>query len=383
MRRWLLAGILTCFAGTLQANDREVLLMDFDWLFALGHATDPAKDFNHRTAYFSYFAKAGYGDGPAAQNFDDRSWQKIDVPHDWCVNLPFTPRGGHSHGYRAIGINFPENSVGWYRKHFYIPSSDLGRKIFIHFEGVHRDAQVWVNGFYCGRNHSGYYGFEYDITDYLNYGGNNVIAVRVDASMEEGWYYEGAGIYRHVWLVKTSPLHVARYGTFIASQLLNQNRKALLRVGTTIQNDGRNDATFELKEEILNAQGKIIAQREQQLMLTAGEKREWVSQFEINDPQLWSIENPYLHKLQTRIYQNGILVDSYTTHFGIRSIRFSPDSGFFLNGQHVIIKGTNNHQDHAGVGTAIPDALQEYRIKILKSMGSNAIRTSHNPPSPA
>ena len=383
MRRWLLAGIITCFAGTLQANDREVLLMDFDWLFAMGHATDPAKDFNHRTAYFSYFAKAGYGDGPAAQNFDDRSWQKIDVPHDWCVNLPFTPRGGHSHGYRAIGINFPENSVGWYRKHFYIPASDLGRKIFIHFEGVHRDAQVWVNGFYCGRNHSGYYGFEYDITDYLNYGGNNVIAVRVDASMEEGWYYEGAGIYRHVWLVKTSPLHVARYGTFVASQLLNQNRKALLRVGTTIQNDGRNDATFELKEEILNAQGKIIAQREQQLMLTAGQKREWVSQFEINDPQLWSIENPYLHKLQTRIYQNGILVDSYTTHFGIRSIRFSPDSGFFLNGQHVIIKGTNNHQDHAGVGTAIPDALQEYRIKILKSMGSNAIRTSHNPPSPA
>lgn len=384
MRKGFFAGIVIFMCTHLMARDREVVLMDFDWLFALGHATDPAKDFNHRTAYFSYFAKAGYGDGPAAQNFDDRSWQKIDVPHDWCVSLPFTSRGGHSHGYRAIGINFPENSVGWYRKHFYIPASELGRKIFIHFEGVHRDAQVWVNGFYCGRNHSGYYGFEYDITDYLNYGGNNVIAVRVDASMEEGWYYEGSGIYRHVWLIKTSPLHVARYGTFVASQLLNQNRKALLRVGTTIQNDGRNDATFELKEEILNAQGKIIAQREQQkLILPAGQKREWVSQFEINDPQLWSLENPYLHKLQTQIYQNGILVDSYTTHFGIRSIRFTPDSGFFLNGQHVIIKGTNNHQDHAGVGTAIPDALQEYRIKILKSMGSNAIRTSHNPPSPA
>ncbi|MCX7987564.1 MAG: DUF4982 domain-containing protein [Bacteroidales bacterium] len=369
---------------SLFAQGREIISMDFDWLFALGHATDPAQDFNHRTAYFSYFAKAGFGDGPAAANFDDRAWQRIDVPHDWCVALPFTSRGGHSHGYRAIGINFPENSVGWYRKYFFVPSSDLGKKIFIHFEGVHRDAQVWVNGFYCGRNHSGYYGFEYDISDYLNYGGKNVIAVRVDATMEEGWYYEGAGIYRHVWLIKTSPLHVARYGTFVATKLSEQNKKALLRIGTTIQNDGRISANFSLKEQIFDANGKLVAQKEQNsLFLPAGMQKEWVSEFLLTNPQLWSLENPFLHKLVTQVYQSDSLVDTYITTFGIRSIRFSPDSGFFLNGKHVLIKGTNNHQDHAGVGTAIPDALQEYRIKILKQMGSNAIRTSHNPPSPA
>lgn len=385
MKKGLWALLFIAYTGgQVIAQGREVVSMDFDWLFALGHATDPAKDFKHRTAYFSYFAKTGYGDGPAAANFDDRSWQKIDVPHDWCVTLPFTPLGGHSHGYRAIGINFPENSVGWYRKHFFVSASDLGRKIYIHFEGVHRDAQVWVNGFYCGRNHSGYYGFEYDITDYLNYGGNNVIAVRVDATMEEGWYYEGAGIYRHVWLIKTAPLHVARNGTFVASRLLEQNKKALLRVGTTIQNDSRRVATFDLQEQIFDAEGHVIARREQrQLTLPAGLKREWVSEFEIVNPQLWSLENPYLHKLVTYIFQNDTLIDSYTTSFGIRSIRFSADSGFFLNGKHVMIKGTNNHQDHAGVGTAIPDALQEYRVRVLKSMGSNAIRTSHNPPSPA
>ncbi|HOK50844.1 MAG TPA: beta-galactosidase GalA [Bacteroidales bacterium] len=384
MKARLLFLIFTFLCSTIVAKDREVVLMDHDWLFALGHATDVAKDFHHRTAYFSYFAKAGYGDGAAAPQFDDRSWQRIDVPHDWCVTLPFTPQGGHSHGYRAIGINFPENSIGWYRKHFYIPTSDFGRKVFIHFEGVHRDAQVWVNGFYCGRNHSGYYGFEYDITDYLNYGGNNVIAVRVDASMEEGWYYEGAGIYRHVWLIKTSPLHIARYGTFVVSRLIDENKKAQLRIGTTLQNDNHRPTSFDLMEQILDAQGNIIAQRRQQhLTLLGGESREWISEFEIKNPQLWSLENPYLHKLVTQVYQNDTLIDSYTTSFGIRSIRFSPDSGFFLNGKHVILKGTNNHQDHAGVGTAIPDALQEYRIKILKSMGSNAIRTSHNPPSPA
>ncbi len=376
--------IMLSYVQGMQTRGREVILMDFDWLFALGHATDPVKDFNHRTAYFSYFAKAGFGDGPAAANFDDRSWQKIDIPHDWCVSLPFDPRGGHSHGYRAIGINFPENSIGWYRKHFYISTSDYGKRIYIHFEGVHRDAQVWVNGFYCGRNHSGYYGFEYDITDYLNYGGNNVVAVRADASMEEGWYYEGAGIYRHVWLIKTSPVHVSKYGTFVASKLIDRNKKALVRVGTTIQNKGRKKVTLSLKETIYDQKGFAIAQSiKHHLILSSGSQEEWQSEFTINQPRLWSLEDPYLHTLKTEIICNDTIADTYYTTFGIRSIRFTPDSGFFINGQHVFIKGTNNHQDHAGVGIAIPDALQEYRIKILKNMGSNAIRTSHNPPSPA
>ena len=182
---------------------RERLLMDSNWLFALGHAYDTDKDFKHGTSYFSYWTKTGYGDGPAAGNFDDRAWRIINLPHDWAVEMPFDSKGSHSHGYKAVGRNFPESSVGWYRKKFSIPESDLGRRIVIEFDGVHRDSRLWINGFYIGTEHSGYSSFQYDITDYLNYGGENVIAVRVDVTMEEGWFYEGAGIYRHVWLTKT------------------------------------------------------------------------------------------------------------------------------------------------------------------------------------
>ena len=184
----------------VRSDPRERILMDSAWLFAFGHPYDASKDFNTGTGYFSYFAKTGYGDGAAALHFDDRAWRRLDLPHDWCTELPFDSLGGHSHGYKAIGRNFPEHSVGWYRKSFFIPESDLGRCISIEFDGVHRNSIVWVNGFYLGTEHSGYTSFRVRITDYLNYGGENVIAVRADATMEEGWYYEGAGIYRHVWL---------------------------------------------------------------------------------------------------------------------------------------------------------------------------------------
>ncbi len=198
---------------------RERLLLDSGWRFALGHACDTVKDFGHGGAYFSYYAKAGNGDGPAARNFDDRGWRILDLPHDWAAELPFDSTASYSHGFKPLGPQFPQTSIGWYRKTFSIPASDLGKKISIEFDGVHRDSRIWVNGFYLGEEHCGYYGFQYDITDYLNYGGDNVVAVRADATMEEGWYYEGAGIYRHVWLNKTAPLHVAWYGTFVSSEI--------------------------------------------------------------------------------------------------------------------------------------------------------------------
>jgi beta-galactosidase len=368
----------------LEAQEREIILMDKDWRFALGHATDPSKDFMHATGYFSYFAKTGYGDGPASPNFDDRSWRILDIPHDWCVELPFDARGNHSHGYKAIGINFPENSIGWYRKKFIIPESDFGKKLYLHFEGVHRDAKVWVNGFYCGENHSGYYGFEYDISSYLNYGGENVVVVRANASMEEGWYYEGAGIYRHVWLIKTYPLHIADNGTFVTSQLYNSNKNAVIRIGTRVKNDENKTMVFSLKEEIYDATGKmIISGSKNSIRIEPAEEKEIITEYKITNPELWSLENPCLHRLLSRVYAEDSLIDSHETAFGIRSIRFSSDSGFFLNGKPLKIKGTNNHQDFAGVGTAIPDSLQVYRIKLLKEMGSNAIRSSHNPPSTA
>jgi beta-galactosidase len=380
---WVILPILlsTYTLSQEKTEAREHLLMDFGWRFALGHSFDASKDFDHGTGYFSHFAKTGYGDGAAAENFDDRAWRILDLPHDWCVELPFDSTGGHSHGYYAIGRNFPENSVGWYRKKFFIPESDLGKRISIEFDGVHRNSVVWVNGFYVGTEHSGYTSFIYDITDYLSYGGDNTIAVRVDATMEEGWYYEGAGIYRHVWLTKTSPLHVALYGTFITTDI--KENSAVITCRTIVINESKEKSVFDIEEAINNADAKTVASGSQKkLLLNPGEEKEYYSFYNVKNPELWSIDSPYLHKLKTTICSDGKVVDTNETTFGIRTVRFDPDEGFFLNGKNVKIVGTNVHQDHAGVGTAIPDVLQEFRIKRLKEMGSNAIRTSHNPPTP-
>jgi beta-galactosidase len=360
---------------------REHIKMDFGWRFANGNSFDASKDFNNGTGYFSYYTKAGYGDGPADICFEDRTWRLINLPHDWNIELPFDSTGSHSHGYRTIGRNFPERSIGWYRKTFTIPSEDLGKRISIEFDGVHRDSKVWVNGFYLGENHSGYNSFAYDITDYLNYGGENVIAVRVDATMEEGWYYEGAGIYRHVWLTKTSPLHVDRYGTFVTTT--TGKNSADITIRTTVKNEYNRSVDFQVQQSIEDETGKIIAGNNSgNVGIKAGSETTLYCGINLNNPRLWSLESPYLHKLVTTIVCNDTVADRYETIFGIRSVRFDADSGFFLNGRHVILKGTNNHQDHAGVGVAIPDALQEFRIKRLKEMGSNAYRCSHNPPAP-
>jgi beta-galactosidase len=367
-------------SGTSQTN-REHLLMDFDWRFAPGHASDYSKDFTNGTSHFTYFAKTGYGDGAAALQFEDRTWRQVNLPHDWAAELPLSASAGHSHGYRTIGWRYPENSVGWYRKKFNIPVADTGRKISIQFDGIFRDAIVWVNGFYLGTEQSGYAGTEYDISDYLNFGGENVVAVRVDASIEEGWFYEGAGIYRHVWLNKTDKLHIARYGTFITSEIKNEN--AELTVRTSIDNLYPTTSVFTIEQTLLDAGNKVVvSSQSESLSLPGVQGNTFYQKLKVEKPVLWSIENPYLYCLETRIISGGKTVDLYRTTIGIRTVRFDPSSGFFLNGKSVKIKGVNNHQDHAGVGVAIPDALQEYRVKVLKQMGCNAIRTSHNPPTP-
>jgi beta-galactosidase len=368
-------------ANQVEPSPRERLLMDSGWRFAFGHPFDAEKDFRHASGYFSYFAKTGYGDGAASKDFDDRAWRGVDLPHDWAVELPFSEKGGYSHGYKAIGRDFPETSVGWYRKTFVVSGSDLGRRISLEFDGVHRDSRVWVNGFYVGEEQSGYAGFRYDVTDYLNYGGTNVVAVRVDATMEEGWFYEGAGIYRHVWLVKTAPLHVAQYGTFVSSEV--SDRSAEITVRTTVANEGTAETAFDIDQTVWDADGKRIgAGTLNRLALKPGNTGDYSIVIRLENPRLWSIEKPEMHRLVTAIRSGGSVTDRVETPFGVRAIRFDPKEGFFLNGKHVPLKGTNNHQDHAGVGTAIPDALQEFRIARLKEMGSNAVRCSHNPPAP-
>ncbi|HSD09234.1 beta-galactosidase GalA [Flavobacterium sp.] len=362
-------------------SSREHISLDKDWRFAFGHPSDTKKDFNTGTAYFSYLAKAGFGDGAANAAFDDRSWRNLDLPHDWAVEQGFSEQASFSHGFKAIGRNFPDKSIGWYRKKITIPESDFGRRIHIAFDGVFRNSVVWVNGHYLGNQDSGYLGFEYDITDYINYGGENTIAVRVDATMEEGWFYEGAGIYRHVWLNKTNELHVPDNGTFVQSKI--KDNTSDINALVTLTNEGKMSKSFKIIQTILDANGKNIAEKTiNSCSLNPRETKDFSTDLSVENATLWSLEKPYLYEMITSVYEDEKLVDTYKTSFGIRSIRFDANEGFFLNGKHVKIKGTNNHQDHAGVGSAMPDALQEFRIKTLKSFGSNAYRCSHNPPTP-
>ncbi|HEX8429226.1 beta-galactosidase GalA [Hymenobacter sp.] len=363
------------------AAGREHLLMDFNWRFAFGHPSDASKDFNNGTGYFSYLAKTGYGDGAAAAKFDDRAWRKLDLPHDWAVEQPFDSKASFSHGFKAIGRPFPDASVGWYRKSFTIPQSDLGRRISLEFDGVFRNSIVWVNGHYLGTEPSGYNGFQYDISDYLNYGGTNVVAVRVDATMEEGWFYEGAGIYRHVWMTKTAPVHVAPNGTFVMTQLTGN--AATLTAQATVVNGSTTAQNFEVVQDVVDAEGKTVATAQvAQIQLAGADQRDLTCRIPVANARLWSLESPYLYTLVTRVRQGGKEVDQYKTRFGMRTIRFDANEGFFLNGKHVKLTGTNNHQDHAGVGSAMPDALQDWRIATLKTFGCNAYRCSHNPPTP-
>ncbi|RYY14477.1 MAG: glycoside hydrolase family 2 protein, partial [Cytophagaceae bacterium] len=265
---------------------------------------------------------------------------------------------------------------------FAVPASDLGRRISLEFDGVFRNSIVWVNGHYLGTEPSGYNGFQYDISDYLHYDGQpNVIAVRVDATMEEGWFYEGAGIYRHVWLTKTAPVHVAPNGTFVTTQLAGS--AATLTAQTTLLNGSATAQTVDVVQDVVDAAGQTVATGPVSHVRLAGAGQHEVNvRIPVAGAHLWSLETPYLYTLVTRVRQGGQVVDEYKTRFGMRTIRFDANEGFFLNGKHVKITGTNNHQDHAGVGTAIPDALQEWRLRQLKAFGCNAYRTSHNPPTP-
>ncbi len=385
MMKYVIAVILSAFLFQSFAQKptlREKINFDDNWYFTFGHPFDKTKDFYTGTSYFTYLAKARYGaDGAAAIGFDHRAWRKLNLPHDWAVEMPFDAKGSHSHGYKAVGPGFPDVSVGWYRKSFRIEKGDLGKQIFLDFDGVSRDSKVWVNGHYLGNEPSGYQSFSYNITDILNYDSENVVAVRTDVSMEEGWYYEGAGIYRHVWLRKTPALHVPKNGTFISTEI--KEGEAIVKIATEIENRGNANSQYYLRQQILNADSKVVAECSGELMeLDPLEKGLYEQILKLKDPHLWSLEDPYQHTMITEVVVNDEVLDSYATKFGIRSIRFDANKGFFLNGKHVKLKGTNNHQDHAGVGCAMPDELIRWRLQQLKNFGSNAIRSSHNPPTP-
>ena len=364
--------VQSSFAAETGGEKFGGVVINNDWTFAMGNAASKELDYTHGTEYFTYICKAqssNHSHAPIMPEFDDSSWQKVSLPHDWAVDLPYSPEASHSHGYKCIGWRSPENSVGWYRKHIEIPAEDKRKQFFIEFEGIYRDSEVFCNGFYLGGERSGYASSVYTLTPYLNYGGDNVIAVRCDASLEEGWYYEGAGIYRNVRLYKSGPVSMKHYSLKISQ------KKADGSIWTV--SDGTADVYVD--ESCIDFD---------YILADAAVNRDKVArEIEIRDAEgrrveraerRWSTDSPYLYTLTVRLFYDGELSDVVTRRFGVRTLEFSPEKGLLLNGEAVKLRGANMHLDHAGVGVAVPDELWRYRISRLQEYGFNAVRTSHN-----
>jgi beta-galactosidase len=377
-RGW--SGVLPGYQDASVEAPREKLLFDFGWKFQFGHGTDPARDLGFGKGQGD-FAKTGDFEFSKAK-FDDSKWRTLNLPHDWAVELPFVrDEELNSHGYKPIGRRYPETSVGWYRREFEIPASDLGRRITVDFDGAFRDVLVFVNGCFIGRNNNGYAPFSFDLTDFLSYGAKNYIVARVDASFGDGWFYEGAGIYRHMWLTKTDALHLGSLESWVRSSVSGDT--ATLSLGTIVQNEGKQAETARVTWKILDAAGKIVATAE-----AAGQKVDvdetahYTATAKLLNPALWSVDSPNLYSAVVSVESAGKVRDAERVSFGVRTVLFDADKGFFLNGKSLKIQGTCNHQDHAGVGAAVPDGLQWFRLNVLRGMGCNALRTSHNMPTP-
>ena len=359
---------------------REHLLFDFGWKFFQGHANDPLRDLGFGMGQGD-FAKSGEF-WFATAKFDDSKWRDLNLPHDWAVELPFVhDEEQNSHGYKPLGRRYPETSVGWYRRTFDIPKEDSGRRISVEFDGAFRSALVFLNGYFIGRNDNGYAPFRFDVSDFLNYGGKNFLMVRMDASFGDGWFYEGAGIYRHVWLTKTDALHLLPWESTVQAAV--RDKSAILTLGAIVRSDGSAADTCRVRWQIVDASGKVVATADSAAKpIMPGAIAIFVASATVPNPALWSPETPNLYSAIVSVESDGKVRDAERISFGVRDIKWDADKGFFLNGKSVKIKGTCNHQDHAGVGAALPDRMQSYRLGVLKEMGGNAVRTSHNMPTP-
>jgi beta-galactosidase len=359
---------------------REQLLLDFGWKFILGNACDPLRDLGFGKGQDD-FSKTGNFEFATAK-FDDSGWRSLNLPHDWAIELPFVrDESLQSHGYKPLGRKYPENSVGWYRRAFEIPASDAGRRIVLEFDGAFRSALIFVNGCFIGRNDNGYVPFRFDLSDFLVYGGKNFVVIRVDASFGDGWFYEGAGVYRHVWLTKTDPLHLSRWESYVRTEI--KPDITVLSLGAIVENRTTQSESPRVRWQILDPEGKTVAVAEAApQVISADGTATFNAAAELRSPALWSLETPHLYSAVVTVEIAGKIHDLERVNFGVRDIAFDADKGFFLNGKPVKIKGTCNHQDHAGVGSALPDQLQAYRLGILRDMGCNAVRSSHNMPAP-
>ena len=329
---------------------------------------------------FDFDWKFTTGDHPGAEQpgFNDSEWRLLDVPHDFSIEQPFDstyPTAG--------GGGYVYSGIGWYRKDFVTEPGFYEQKVWILFDGVYRNSEVWINGQYLGLRPYGYSSFYYDLTPYLNpVGKNNVLAVKVNTSDQpNSRWYTGSGIYRHVWLIVRNKLHINQWGVFARTTTVADN-EALVDVSIELSNHDEVDQIFTVVTKLFNPNGREVAFAETKAEAKVGQQKTIEQNIRVSNPELWSIETPDLYSLQVEVRSGNKLIDSYSTPFGIRTFRFDPNKGFFLNEKHVKLKGVNNHHDGGPLGAAVLDYTHKRQLSILKEMGANAIRMSHNPPSP-
>lgn len=367
---------------------RKHLNFDKDWKFFYGDFAP------HKPTDEWGGAKArAYNFGAVSMKLNDAAWRTVTIPHDFVMEGSYTKKNNANSAIKNIpameSINSRhlaggclEGGIAWYRKHFTLSSEDSRKRIYITFDGVYRDCTVYLNEYYVGKHIQGNTSFYFDITDFVNYSGENVLAVRVDSTGREGWWYEGGGIYRHVWLDVMEEIHTVPWGIFVASEVNLKENTAELSIETEISNYSLNEKNILLESVILDASDTEMARLKQELSLPVWNTQLCKKKLKLKDINLWSLENPYLYHLKTNLYFNGDLLESSITEFGIRHTHFDAEYGFFLNGKSVKIKGICNHNDHAGVGIALPDTVNEFRLQQLKSMGANAYRSAHHAATP-
>lgn len=351
----IIAGLFILQTATAQSNTVRRADFDANWHFHLG-------------------------DLPGANeiNFVENSWRQLSVPHDWSIEGAFNkdnPAG-------VDGGALP-GGIGWYRKTFLITEADKNKSVFIDFDGVYMNSDVWINGHFLGNRPYGYSSFQYELTQFLNYGNTpNIIAVRVDNSKQpNSRWYSGSGIYRNVWLVTTNKIHVDHWGTFVSTPLIN-DQEATVSAETIVRNENTSSSIISLTTILYNKNGKEVARSSVKKSIAGNFAETFSQQLKVMNPELWSTKNPSLYKSVSIVESSGKILDSYETPFGIRSFRFDSNAGFFLNGESLKIKGVCDHHDLGCLGAAINTRALERQLQMLKDMGCNAIRTSHNPPAP-
>lgn len=337
-------------------SPRVIESFDSDWRFHLGEISRAEK-----------------------AEFDDSDWRRLDVPHDWSIEGPFAkdnPTGGAG-GFLPAG-------VGWYRKHFTRPTTEANQRVFIEFDGVMANSDVWINGFHLGRRPHGYVSFAYELTDHLNFGTRpNVLVVRSDNSGQPASrWYSGAGIYRHVRLVITAPVHVAQWGTFVTTPTITA-QQASVHVRSKVINQSSTTHLVSIQTTIVAPTGEVVIRGETRSQQVApGQSLDIERDLIVRNPQRWDLDHPYLYRLVTTVSESMLAVDEDITPFGIREFKFDADTGFWLNGRNFKLKGVCLHHDGGAFGAAVPLRVWERRLEILKELGVNAIRTAHNPPAP-